>query len=107
MLTLFSLPVAISLIRVSENKISYPGDYVSIYCIFTGNRLEDLHWLKDDKPLQAQRLKFEIHIASTGHYRTKFMGFIYNIGDEDFGEYSCVASNSYGTVKGSISVQGK
>lgn len=91
---LFLFPETPSFVRPLEDRTVAQGETAVLQCIASGSPAPRLNWTKDDGPLMVT----ERHFFAAANQ----LLIIVDAGLEDAGKYTCVMSNTLGTVRGHI-----
>uniref|UniRef100_UPI003BB86124 leucine-rich repeats and immunoglobulin-like domains protein 2 isoform X1 n=1 Tax=Pogona vitticeps TaxID=103695 RepID=UPI003BB86124 len=83
-----------SFVRPLEDRTVAQGETAVLQCIASGSPAPRLNWTKDDGPLMVT----ERHFFAAANQ----LLIIVDAGLEDAGKYTCVMSNTLGTVRGHI-----
>ncbi|XP_060628599.2 leucine-rich repeats and immunoglobulin-like domains protein 2 [Anolis sagrei] len=83
-----------SFVRPLEDRTVAQGETAVLQCIASGSPTPRLNWTKDDGPLTVT----ERHFFAAANQ----LLIIVDAGLEDAGKYTCVMSNTLGTVRGHI-----
>ncbi|KAJ7331786.1 hypothetical protein JRQ81_013966, partial [Phrynocephalus forsythii] len=83
-----------SFVRPLEDRTVAQGETAVLQCIASGSPTPRLNWTKDDGPLMVT----ERHFFAAANQ----LLIIVDAGLEDAGKYTCVMSNTLGTVRGHI-----
>ncbi|XP_003220507.3 leucine-rich repeats and immunoglobulin-like domains protein 2 isoform X1 [Anolis carolinensis] len=83
-----------SFVRPLEDRTVAQGETAVLQCIASGSPAPRLNWTKDDGPLTVT----ERHFFAAANQ----LLIIVDAGLEDAGKYTCVMSNTLGTVRGHI-----
>ncbi|KAH0618940.1 hypothetical protein JD844_018510, partial [Phrynosoma platyrhinos] len=90
----FLFPETPSFVRPLEDRTVAQGETAVLQCIASGSPAPRLNWTKDDGPLTVT----ERHFFAAANQ----LLIIVDAGLEDAGKYTCVMSNTLGTVRGHI-----
>ena len=90
-------------IEVEELFIhSQPGDQAELVCNLHAMPAPTVVWRKDGVDVTSET-KSNVRIRNTGHRHSLTINAVEK---EDFGEYSCMATNSLGTMEKNIEISG-
>ncbi|XP_073682343.1 neurofascin homolog (chicken) a isoform X4 [Garra rufa] len=91
-------PMFLSPKGLSSSKTVLRGEQLLLECIAAGVPTPNIDWFKKGGELPSKKVKIE-NFGKTLR--------IFNVSDEDSGDYNCMASNKIGSIRHSVEVQVK
>uniref|UniRef100_A0A672RN79 Neurofascin-like n=1 Tax=Sinocyclocheilus grahami TaxID=75366 RepID=A0A672RN79_SINGR len=91
-------PTFLSPKGLSSSKIVLRGEQLLLECIAAGVPTPTIDWFKRGADLPSKKVKIE-NFGKTLR--------IFNVSEEDLGDYTCMASNKIGSIRHSVEVQVK
>ncbi|XP_052465757.1 neurofascin homolog (chicken) a isoform X14 [Carassius gibelio] len=91
-------PTFLSPKGLSSSKIVLRGEQLLLECIAAGVPTPTIDWFKRGADLPSKKVKIE-NFSKTLR--------IFNVSEEDSGDYTCMASNKIGSIRHSVEVQVK
>ncbi|XP_013408239.1 cell adhesion molecule 2 [Lingula anatina] len=79
------------------------GKDTILECLVTAKPLSIIYWMYKGKETQTSS-KYSVVIYNEGRDAIGLSLRIHDLTEEDFGEYTCIAKNHFGSVKGSLTV---
>ncbi|XP_043107747.1 neurofascin homolog (chicken) a isoform X16 [Puntigrus tetrazona] len=91
-------PTFLSPRGLSSSKIVLRGEQLLLECIAAGVPSPNINWIKKGADLPSKKVKIE-NFGKTLR--------LFNVSEEDSGDYVCMASNKIGSIRHSVEVQVK
>ena len=77
-----------------------------LQCLITANPHTVMYWQKDGKQLSNSD-KYKVEVFDVGEFTKALGARVINLQSTDFGDYTCVAGNEYGTEEATVHLRGK
>lgn len=95
------------MLKLPHSQVSQQlGKDTLLECIIHSSPHEEMHWEKDGVQL-VNNAKYQIYVWEVSGHKKNLVALVRSLEASDYGEYTCVAENQYGTARDTVTIYGK